>query len=64
MFAYVLLVCLLDFCFNFCLSKFLSKSQAKQISIVKVLVDSSGLPHYLFHFEAYTWLAVISHSFL
>ena len=27
-------------------------------------VNSSGLPHYLFHFEAYTWLAVISHSFL
>lgn len=64
MFAYVLLGTLLAFCFNFCLSKFLSKSQAKQISIVKVLVNSSGFPHYLFHFEAYTWLAVISHSFL
>lgn len=25
MFAYVLLVCLLDFCFTFCLSKLLSK---------------------------------------
>lgn len=28
MFAYVLLGTLLAFCFNFCLSKFLSKSQA------------------------------------
>ena len=32
--------------------------------IYSSLVNSSGFPHYLFHFEAYTWLAVISHSFL
>lgn len=44
MFAYVLLVCLLDFCFNFCLSKFLSKSQAKQISFSQVWLLVVGCP--------------------
>ena len=35
MFASVLLCTLLDFCFNFCLSKFLIKSQANQISFIQ-----------------------------
>lgn len=44
MFAYVLLVCLLAFCFNFCLSKFLRKSQAKQISFSQVWLLVVGFP--------------------
>ena len=44
MFAYVLLGTLLTFCFNFCLSKFLSKSQAKQISFIQVWLIVVGCP--------------------
>ena len=44
MFAYVLLGTLLAFCFNFCLSKFLSKSQAKQISFIQVWLIVVGCP--------------------
>ena len=44
MFAYVLLGTLLAFCFTFCLSKFLSKSQAKQISFVQVWLIVVGFP--------------------
>lgn len=64
MFAYVLLGTLLTFCLAFCLSKFLSKSQAKQISFSQVWLIAVGLHPLFFYFEAYTWLAVISHSFL
>lgn len=44
MFAYVLLVCLLAFCFNFCLSKFVSKSQANQILLIQVWLIVVGFP--------------------
>lgn len=56
MFAYVLL--------HFLLKQIPKQKLSKLNFIHSNLVDSSGLPHYLFHFEAYTWLAVISHSFL
>lgn len=56
MFAFVLLQLLL---------KQIHKQKLSKANFTnKSLVDSSGFPHYLFHFEAYTWLAVISHSFL
>ena len=55
--------------FAFVLLQLLLKQIPKQkLSKAKFIhsrsVNCSGLPHYLFHFEAYTWLAVISHSFL
>ena len=40
------------------------QKSSKSNFIQSSLVNSSRLPDYLFHFEAYTWLAVISHSFL
>ena len=47
MFAYVLLCTLLYFCFNFCLSKLLSKSKAKQILFIQVWLIVVGF-HPLF----------------
>ena len=52
MFACVLLGTLLTFCFNFCLSKFLSKSQAKQISFIQVWLIVGVAPLFVANVES------------
>ena len=52
MFAYVLLGTLLTFCFNFCLSKFLSKSQANQILLIQVWLIVVGCPTFFSNVES------------
>ena len=56
MFAYVLLQLLLE--------QIPKQKLSKSNFIHSSLVNSSGLPHYLFHFEAYICFTVICHSFL